>query len=157
MALDFSWTSQVILGLCILYICQSEGKHLNITDCGSEGAEKLALDITPCDANEVQCVLKRGTLVKVTFSFIVKEYVSDVHIKLYLEEVGLDIPLPIPTDACSSVYSLRCPLKAGEKGVMIWKVKIPASAPTGEKRVKLKLVDPQGNVIVCFKVSGEIE
>ena len=107
------------------------------------------MDLTPCD--EDPCSLKIGTSVTGTLAFTTKEYVTSGRVKAYAVIDGLDIPLPIPTDACQG-YNLRCPINNGQTAHFVIKQDIQQGFPRQKLAIKGELMDPEGNMVFCFQV-----
>jgi len=135
--------------LCAVTFHSASAKSVNFTNCGSQGAEILSLDITPCD--EEPCNVKIGSTVVGTLEFTAKEYLASGRVKAYAVIDGFDIPLPFPTDACQG-YGLRCPVKKGQTAHFVLKQKIQRGFPLQKVAIKGELMDAKQNVVFCFQV-----
>ena len=139
----------VLAVLCGLAFNSASAKTVNFTDCGSKEAKILSMDITPCD--EYPCKEKIGTTVTGTLTFTAEEYITSARVKAYAVIDGLNIPLPIPSDACSG-YGLVCPINKTQKASFVIKQEIEQGFPQQKLGVKGEMIDPQGNMIFCFQV-----
>ncbi|KAK3721403.1 hypothetical protein QZH41_006661 [Actinostola sp. cb2023] len=135
--------------LCAVTFHSASAKSVNFTNCGSQGAEILSLDITPCDENP--CNVKIGSTVVGTLKFTTKEYLTSARVKAYVVIDGLDIPLPIPVDACQG-YGLRCPINKGQTAQFVIKQEIQRGFPIIKLAIKGELIDPEQKVVFCFQV-----
>ncbi|KXJ13076.1 Epididymal secretory protein E1 [Exaiptasia diaphana] len=119
--------------LCAVFVNSALAKNItDYKDCGSKGATIVRLDISPCE--EEPCNFKTGTTVTGTLTFVAKEYFTSGRVKAYAVIEGVDLPLPIPTDACQG-YGLTCPINNGQTANFVIKQEIQADFP----KVKLQL------------------
>jgi hypothetical protein len=133
----------------IVFTSDVTAKAVNYTDCGSQAAKIIGLDITPCD-EQPACNMKRGTVESGILTFVPSEYITSAHVKAYAVIDGFNIPLPISTDACQG-YGLKCPLQKGVNAQFVIKQEIQAEFPTGKLSIKGEIIDPEEKLVVCFQ------
>lgn len=139
--------------LCAVLFHSASAKSVNVTDCGSKHAKIVGLDLSPCD--EEPCNFKIGTTVTGILTFTANEYITSGRVKAYAVIDGINIPLPIPVDACEG-YGLTCPIKSGETTKIVIKQEIEEGFPQTKLALKGELMDPQGNMVFCFQVPLQI-
>lgn len=140
--------------LCAVFVHAAVAKNItDFKDCGSQGAKIVRLDMSPCD--EEPCNFKIGTTVTGTLTFVAKEYFTSGRVKAYAVIDGVNLPLPIPSDACEG-YGLTCPINNGQTANFVIKQQIQPDFPEVKLQVKGEVVDPQGNMLFCFEVPLQI-
>ncbi|EDO43439.1 predicted protein [Nematostella vectensis] len=132
----------------------SSTKTIKYRDCGSQEGEIVGMDISPCDSEP--CVLKRGTSVDGSLTFIPHEDLKRAKLSAHAIIDKLPLPLPIPSDACQG-YGLSCPVDSGVKSMFKIHQAIESEFPVGNLTLKAAVTDSDtSQVVFCFEVDLEI-
>ncbi|XP_031570906.1 NPC intracellular cholesterol transporter 2-like [Actinia tenebrosa] len=147
-------SSFIILWILAAGVCHCESRSINFTDCGSQEGKVNKFDITPCGSDP--CVIKRGVDETANLTFVVSEYITSLHLKAWVIIKGMNIPIPLPTDACKG-YGLTCPIKAKQTANFIIKDHVPNDFLTGNLSLKVEFIDPEKKIVVCFEFPVVVE
>ena len=150
---DMLVKAALLIVIIAAFTAPSSAKSVNFTDCGSETGELVSVDITPCDSDP--CVLKKGSAVKVTSTFIPHEEVTSGKVEVFVILGPLKLPYPVPPDLCGS-YDLSCPLPSGKSQETVLEVTVMKSLPAVKVQFIADILDQSGKKLICGKLYAQI-
>lgn len=134
-----------------LCVSRSMAKQVKFKDCGSAEGQIQSIDVVPCSADP--CVLKIGTSITGTLTFIPKEVVTRGQVKAWAIVSGFHVPIPPPggKDVCEN-YGVTCPLKPGIALRVTIKEYLMSYFPTGKITLKLQVTEQNSKILFCFEL-----
>lgn len=125
-------------------------------DCGSKLGVPTDVTVQGCAAPGT-CILHKGVNASFGVSFKSNEDASGLKMLLYGHIAGFDVPFPLDNpDACKD-SNITCPIKKDQAYAYRNVIFVKTSYPSLSLVVKMKLVDENGNVIVCVVLPVQIE
>lgn len=125
-------------------------------DCGSEYSEINFLEVTDCPDGEETCILKRGTDIIISINFTSKAGYEKIKTKVYGVIYGVTLPfLGIQKDSCKA--ALSCPGKKDQEYSYIEHIPIKKSFPAVDVTVVWKLINENGDEVVCVYIPSRIQ
>ena len=146
-------TALVIFFLAV-FTSPASAKSVNFTDCGSAVGKLVSIDISPCDQDP--CVLKIGSTVTGTITFIPHERVvsGTVHAYAFLGDYKMPLHLPY-TDPCEN-YGMTCPLPNGKQQEMVVEQYIEEGFPAIKLTFMADVTDQNDKMVFCGQLDLQI-
>ncbi|XP_059045099.1 ecdysteroid-regulated 16 kDa protein [Achroia grisella] len=126
------------------------------TDCGSPLASIEKIEVSGCNDDAKECVLRRNTNVTISIEFTPSKDIDSLVTEVHGVIMNLPVPFPLPQPNACQDTGLKCPLKAGTK--VSYKATLPVlkSYPKVKVDVKWELKTEEDEDVVCILLSSRI-
>ncbi|XP_035206807.1 NPC intracellular cholesterol transporter 2-like [Stegodyphus dumicola] len=126
-----------------------------INDCGSTAVVN-SVTVSGCADSMNFCPLVRGTDANVTIAFTSNSEAKILEAIVTSASFGVSLPIPVPEqDVCKS--GISCPLHKGQLYTYMSQLEVKKSYPLTRILVVWKLIDGNGNDLVCVEIPCEIK
>lgn len=121
----------------------------------AEGTLPTDVRVDGCTKNP--CPFVRGTNVTAEWDFTVPEDTTALKPRVRATVMGLTIDYPFPQDnACETLKSVSCPLKAGQTVTYMLNMPILKKYPKTPLVVEFGFLDDNDKVVVCYKLPAKV-